>query len=250
MTALRVAVVGAAGRMGRAACEWIDAANDLELVARVGAGDDLAAALRASECAVAVDLTRAPQGFDHAVVMLDAGVRPVIGTSGVDAAQCTALDERARSAGLGGIVVPNFSLGAMLLQRAAEDVARHLRRFEVLEMHHERKADAPSGTARFTADRLAEAAGIDPADVAIHSMRLPGVHANQEVVFGAEGEWLRLRHETFSRETYRAGLLASVRYAREAVGVARGLGAAWDAAGGRTAGGGDAEKRADGRVGE
>ncbi len=229
MSALRVAVAGAAGRMGRAACAWIEAAPDLALVARVGAADDLGAALRASDCAVAVDLTRAPRGYANAVAMLEAGARPVVGTSGVDAAQCAALDERARALGLGGVVVPNFSLGALLVQRAAEEIARHVPRFEVIEMHHERKADAPSGTARFTADRLAEVAGVDPADVAIHSVRLPGAHANQEVVFGAEGEWVRLRHETWSLECYRAGLLASVRYAARATGVARGLGAAWDA---------------------
>lgn len=226
MSALRVAVVGSAGRLGARACEWIASAEDLELVARIDKSKDLRDALRSSAAAVAVDLTQAPLGLEHGLAMLESGVRPVIGTSGVDAAQTAQLDRVARSSELGGIVVPNFSLGVWLMQRAAELAARYMPRFEVIEMHHERKHDAPSGTAVHSAERLAEVAGLDPGEVRIHSVRLPGAASNQEIVFGAEGEWLRLRHETYGLECFAPGLLASVRFAARAVGVARGLGAA------------------------
>lgn len=226
MSALRVAVIGSAGRLGSRACEWIEAADDLELVAKIESSSDLRAALRAAAPAVAVDLTHAPLGAQHGLAMLECGVRPVIGTSGVDAQQTAELDRVALSAQLGGIVVPNFSLGVWLMQRAAELAARHMPRFEVIEMHHELKRDAPSGTAIHSAERLAEVTGLRPSDVRIHSVRLPGAASNQEIVFGAEGEWLRLRHETYGLECFAPGLLASIRFARTAVGVARGLGAA------------------------
>jgi len=223
---LCVAVIGAAGRLGSRACDWIEAADGMDLVARIDSMDDLVGNLRDSRPDVGVDLTHAPLGLLHGLAMLDCGVRPVVGTSGVDAQQTAELDRVARAAGLGGIVVPNFSLGVWLMQQAAELAARHMPRFEVIEMHHERKQDAPSGTAIHSAERLAEIVGIDPGDVPIHSVRIPGAASNQEVVFGAEGEWLRLRHETYGLECFAPGLLASVRYAASTVGVARGLGPA------------------------
>jgi 4-hydroxy-tetrahydrodipicolinate reductase len=226
MTGLRIAVIGASGRLGSKACEWIEAAEDLSLVARVHASMNLVDALRDARPDVALDVTHAPLGLAHGLAMLECGVRPVIGTSGVDAAQTAELDGAARAAKLGGIVVPNFSLGVWLMQQAAELAARHMPRFEVIEMHHERKLDAPSGTAVHSAERLAEIAGLDPASVPIHSVRLPGAFSNQEIVFGAEGEWLRLRHETYGLECFATGLLASLRYAATAVGIARGLGPA------------------------
>jgi len=227
MTALRVAVVGATGRLGSLACEWIDAAEDLELVARIELDDALEDCLRGSNASVAVDLTRAPLGLEHGLCMLGCGVRPVIGTSGVDAAQTAELDRAAREVHLGGIVVPNFSLGVWLLQQAAELAARHMPRCEVIEMHHERKLDAPSGTAVDTAERLAAIIGVEASEVPIHSVRIPGAHSNQEVVFGSAGEWLRLRHETYGMQCFAPGLLAAVRFAAHASGVARGVGAAF-----------------------
>lgn len=224
MTRLRVAVIGSSGRLGSRACEWIEAAADLELVARIDSSMDLSAELRSIAPQVAVDLTRAPLGLEHGRAILDCGVRPVIGTSGVDATQTSELDRVARERGSGGIVVPNFSLGIWLLQQAAELAARHMPRFEILEMHHEHKRDAPSGTAVDTAERLAGVTGQDRGSISVHSMRLPGAFSNQEVVFGADGEWLRLRHETYGLECFAPGLLGAVRFAATATGVARGLG--------------------------
>jgi 4-hydroxy-tetrahydrodipicolinate reductase len=132
------------------------------------------------------------------------------------------LDSLARALGLGGLVVPNFSLGMVLLQRAALDFARHMPDVEIIELHHQRKKDAPSGTASDTARKLS-AARPGRGAVPIHSVRLPGHYAHQEVLFGAPGESLTLRHDMASPEAFGPGLLLAAKHAARAVGVARGL---------------------------
>lgn len=227
----RVAVVGARGRMGRLACRLVREAPDLELVAEVVREDALDAKLRASEAELGLDVTAAGLGAAHARAMLALGVRPVVGTSGVSAAENAALDAEARALGLGGLVVPNFSLGVWLLLRAVEDAAKHFTRAEIVELHHERKKDAPSGTAVATAELLARAWDRDSIEgIPIHSVRLPGLLSNQEVLFGGRGEVLALRHETYDVECFSAGILAGLRYARTATGIARGIGVAFEAA--------------------
>ncbi len=222
---LPVAVVGARGRLGALACEALAGAGEFELVARLSREDDLERALAASGARVVVECTRAGLGFAHAQRILALGLRPVVGTSGVSIEQTQELDRAARARGLGGIVVPNFSLGMWLLQRAALEASRHLERCEIIEMHHERKKDAPSGTALDTAERIRAARGGE-ADVPIHSVRLPGLYAHQLVLFGARGESYTLRHDMSGPEAFAPGILCAVRYAARAVGVARGLGAA------------------------
>lgn len=223
---VRVAVVGAQGRMGRFAVALLAGRDDFEVSAQIERGDDLSMRLRASEAELGLDLTEAGLGAAHGLAMLECGVRPVIGTSGVSLEQNRALDQAARRRGLGGIVVPNFSLGVWLMQRCCEFVVEHLQRAEILETHHERKRDAPSGTALDTAERMAARLGVDPSRFPIHSLRLPGPHSNQEVVFGGQGELLRVAHETYGIESFGPGILLSLRHARTAEGVARGLGAA------------------------
>jgi len=226
---IEVAIVGPDGRLGRTAVEVLRASEGIAVRALIRSGEDLAGALRASGAAVALDVTRAGLGYAHGRTMLACGVRPVIGTSGVGLDENAALDAQARELGLGGIVVPNFSLGMYLLQRAAVEAARHFAKVEILEMHHERKRDAPSGTALDTAERM-RAARADPgAEIPIHSMRLPGTYAHQLVVCGAPGELYSLRHDMSGPEAFAGGIVAAVRYAARAIGVARGLGAALDA---------------------
>lgn len=219
---LRVAVVGASGRLGALACEAIAAAEGLELVARLGSQDSLEDALPRSGARVVLECTRAGLGYEHARRILALGLRPVVGTSGVSPEETRALDEQARALSLGGLVVPNFSLGIWLLQRAAEEAARHFPQCEIIEMHHEKKRDAPSGTALDTAQRL-EALGRS---APIHSVRLPGLYAHQLVIFGAAGESYTLRHDMSGPAAFAPGILCSVRYAASALGVARGLDAA------------------------
>ena len=223
-----VALIGARGKMGRYAEGLIDGAPDLEVCARIGRGDDLATSLVGSGAAVGLDLTVAGLGADHALAMVAAGIRPVIGTSGVSEEQCAAIDGAARAAGIGGLVVPNFSLGIWLQQHLALQAAAHMDSIEVIEEHHADKVDAPSGTAAHTADLLASATGRE--SVPIHSVRLAGLHSNQTVLFGGSGEVLRIEHVTYGLGAFGPGILAALRYARTAVGVARGIGPAFGVA--------------------
>jgi 4-hydroxy-tetrahydrodipicolinate reductase len=226
---LRVVIIGAGGRMGRMASALLDAQADLEVVAGLGRGDDLARGLEASGADVGLDLTVAGCGATHGMAMLAAGVRPVIGTSGVSLEENQELHEAALEAGLGGLVVPNFSLGVWLLQRACEEAARFFPEAEILEMHAPTKKDAPSGTALDTAERMeAVRDGDGQEEIPIHSVRIPGFYSNQEVMFGGRGEVLRLRHETYGMQCFEAGILAALRYAAGARGVGRGIGVAFE----------------------
>lgn len=228
---LRIAVVGANGRLGRFACELFAADPDCELVARLGRGDDIGARAKASGAEVALETTVAGLGEEHALALLAHGVRPLVATSGVDESACARLDRAAREVGLGGLVVPNFSLGMWLLQRAAAEAVRWFPHVEIVELHHERKRDAPSGTALDTRARLVAAHGAE-LDVPIHSVRLPGLYAHQEVLFGGQGELFTLRHDMSGPAAFGAGLLAGVRYAARAAGVQRGIDVAFRALGG------------------
>lgn len=234
----RVLVAGAGGRMGRMACELLERSPDFALAGRAGRADDLARALGAARADLLLDLTVAGLGAEHGRIALAAGVRPVIGTSGVTAAEVAELDRAAREVRLGGLVVPNFSLGACLLQRAAALLAARLPAAEIVELHHDGKRDSPSATALHTADAIAAARGgerdtpagpgreLVRAGVPIHSVRLPGLLAHQEVLFGAPGEVVTLRHDVTSRDAYGPGILAALSHALGATGVACGLSAA------------------------
>ena len=223
MSRLRVAVVGARGRLGRFACELLRADPGFELVAELAREHDLAAALGECGARVALDATVAGLGGAHARAMLAAGVRAVIGTSGVSRAEAAELDRLARAANLGGIVVPNFSLGMACLNRAAQALAAFFTSVTIVERHRETKRDAPSASARDTAERLERLRG---APVPILSVRAPGLYAHQEVLFGAPGETLTLRHDMLGPEAFGPGIVAALRYAEHARGGALGLAAA------------------------
>lgn len=244
MTVLRVAVLGARGRLGAFACDLLRRSPGFELVAEWDRTSDWRALARGSGALVALEATRAGLGALHAQELLERGLRVVVGTSGVTVAESDALDQRARELGLGGLVVPNFSVGSWLLQRFAAEAAPWFAGAEIVEGHHERKADAPSGTASETARRMAAerarsgAEAFEPATpnhaargevelgVPIHSVRLPGLYAHQDVLLGARGEVLRLSHDMHGPEAFGPGILAALRYAARAHGVERGLGAA------------------------
>ena len=233
---IRVVLFGGSGRMGRFTRELLEGVDDLELVAWTRRGDDLATVLTEHAPEVALDLTVAGLGAEHGLQCLSAGVRPVIGTSGVTPEEDARLDAAAREVGLAGLVVPNFCLGVWLQQKLALEAARYFEAVEVLEEHHATKVDAPSGTAADTARQLAEQQGREPGSIPIHSLRLPGLYANQSVVFGGLGEVLRLRHEVQSQAAFGPGILASLRYVMAAEpGVRRGVGHAFEHAADRSA---------------
>jgi len=238
VSGIRVALSGAAGRMGRVVGPGLEGTPGIQVVARIEKDDDLVAAARAARAEVVVDFTTPGAASGNARKILEAGCCGVIGTTGFSEADLVDLDARARAAGLGLLVAPNFALGSILLQRFAAEAARLLTRCEIVEYHHDGKADAPSGTALRTAEAIAAAgsgAGGGPSDgppgargtehhgVRIHAVRLPGFVAHQEVIFGGLGEVLTLRHDAISRECYLPGVVLGVRAIRGKVGLLRGL---------------------------
>lgn len=232
MKPLRVVVLGAGGKLGRYACDVLDADADFELVARATSRDDVADVLRRARPDVVFESTVAGLGARHARIALDLGARPLVATSGVTAEESAALDAFARERGLGGLYAPNLSRGMWLLQRMVEDAARHVAACEIVELHHDKKRDAPSGTAADTARRVqAVRSMVDPASadraVPIHSVRLPGLLAHQEVLFGAPGELLTLRHDALSSEAYGPGIRAGLRFVARAEGFPTGIGLAF-----------------------
>jgi 4-hydroxy-tetrahydrodipicolinate reductase len=196
---IRVAVAGAAGRMGQMVCAAVDAADDMELVARADPALDRPLDLASAD--VLVDFTRPDAVLDNARAALAAGVHVVIGTSGFD---LDGLREAAASSRANAFFAPNFALGAVLMMRFAAEASRFMARAEIVELHHERKLDAPSGTAARTAELM-------EGDVPIHSVRLPGLVADQEVVLGDVGQTLTISHRTIDRTSFMPGVLLAVR---------------------------------------
>ncbi len=214
---IRVAVAGALGRMGRVACAALRSTDGFAYAGgfartRVPAErvfDDLHALFEAEHPDVLLDLSTHPGSVEISMTALTHGVRPVIGATGWTAAEREVIARLADERGIGAMLVPNFSVGATLAMRFAAEAARYFPTAEIVEMHHDGKKDRPSGTARLTADRMREA-GYG-GEVAIHSVRLRGVVAHQETLFGGEGELLTIRHDSFSRESFVPGMLACAR---------------------------------------
>jgi 4-hydroxy-tetrahydrodipicolinate reductase len=246
MVAVRVGVVGAAGRMGAEVCRAVAGADDLELVAAVdvsaadeplsdhtGVDTDLTISgdldgLIGARCEVAVEFTGPSSVGSNLRWLLDHGIHAVVGATGIDDDDLSAARELASAGAANALVAPNFAIGAVLLMRFAAEAARHLPHVEIIELHHDRKVDAPSGTALRTAELIAEARaevpdaplgddrhpgarGADHAQVRVHSVRLPGIVANQEVIFGGAGQTLTLRHDSIDRTSFMPGVLLACR---------------------------------------
>ena len=206
---IRVAVAGAAGRMGEAVCAAVGEAEDMELVGRADPllGVKLEEVL--GEAEVVVDFTRPDTALSNALTCVQAGVHVVIGTTGFDVEP---LREARTLEGLPKaniLVAPNFAIGAVLMMRFAAEASRHMAKAEIVELHHDQKLDAPSGTAARTARLMAAASGN--AEPPIHSVRLPGLVAHQEVILGDLGQTLTIRHDTINRESFMPGVLLAVR---------------------------------------
>jgi 4-hydroxy-tetrahydrodipicolinate reductase len=257
---IRVGVIGAAGRMGRIVCAAVHGDPDLELVGAVNpgyagqsVGDMIGSAdvelpvssdlgtLADAGAQVVVDFTRPEAVMPNVRWAVEHGVHVVVGTSGVTAGD---LDEvrgliSSHGARSNVIVAPNFAIGAVLLQRFAEQAARFFPAAEVIELHHEAKADAPSGTSLATAERIAGArdeawkgpsgesvAGVRGGDVEgirVHSVRLPGLVAHQEVLFGGQGQTLSLRHDSMDRSSFMPGVLLAIKAVAGRPGLTVGL---------------------------
>jgi 4-hydroxy-tetrahydrodipicolinate reductase len=220
---IRVAVSGAAGRMGQTVCDAVAGADDMELVGRADPALDasLEQVLGGVEPDVVVDFTVPDTVFRNAELCLESGTHVVVGTTGLTPEQVEELRTTAEGSEGNCLIAPNFAIGAVLMMEAAKLIAPHMPDCEIVELHHDAKLDAPSGTAKRTADLISEAGGR--ADVPIHSVRLPGLVAHQEVIFGGLGQTLTVRHDSISRESFMPGVLLAVRKVSEVDGLVVGL---------------------------
>ncbi len=228
---LRVAVAGVNGRMGHVARAAVSAAPDLTFAGGFARHEnaeehiytDLAHLLRVERPDVLVDFTLHPFSVNVAMECVSHTVRPVIGVSGWSSEDIASLDAAARTHDIGAMHVPNFALGAVLMMRFAEQAARFFPTAEIIELHHDGKLDAPSGTSRATAARIDAVTHRMPP---IHSVRLRGLVAHQEVLFGGDGEVLTIRHDSLSRDSFAAGIVMAIHRVMHLHGVEIGLDAA------------------------
>ena len=254
---IRVGVLGAAGRMGSEVCRAVTAADGLELVCAVDpqhAGEALADVARIdTDLAVAGELDALTEaGVEVAVDfslpeavganvewLIEHGIHAVVGATGIDDDQLDRVRALAEEGEANAFFAPNFAIGAVLLMQMAELAAKHLPHVEIIELHHDRKVDAPSGTALRTADLVAAAReeapepvigedpggsrGADRAGIRVHAVRLPGLVAHQEVIFGGEGQTLRIRHDSMDRSSFMPGVVLAVRRVAELDGCVVGL---------------------------
>lgn len=220
----RVIVNGAAGKMGSLACTTLENNQHFELVARLTRQDNLSNTIAKTKAEIVVDLTRADCAYENSLTIIQAGARPVIGTSGLLASEIATLSALCQQQQLGGIIAPNFSISAVLMMMFAAKASEYMPEVEIIEAHHQQKLDAPSGTALKTAEMIANARqkpknklklkelvagarGGSHCDINIHSLRLPGMLAYQEVRFGSLGETLTITHNTIDRECFMPGIV-------------------------------------------
>jgi 4-hydroxy-tetrahydrodipicolinate reductase len=240
---LKVGVLGARGRVGEVVCKAVDDADDMELVAQVDVDDEIDAVVTSGAEAV-VDFTHPDAVMDNLEFCIDHGIHAVVGTTGFDDARLDELRgwlDRAPKTGV--LVAPNFSIGAVLMMRFAAEAAPFFESVEIVELHHPEKADAPSGTARRTAELVAKARrdagrgpvpdatstaldgarGADVEGIHVHGLRLRGLVAHQEVVLGGLGETLTIRHDSLDRASFTPGVLAALRVIKDHPGLTVGL---------------------------
>lgn len=224
---IKILINGARGRMGQEAVKAIGQQADLELVGQANREDDLKQMIQTTQAQVVLDVTVASAAYKNISTIIDAGVHPVIGTSGLLPEQVTELQQRCKEKGLGGIIAPNFSIGAVLMMRFAQMAAPYFPQVEIIEMHHTGKEDAPSGSAIKTAQMIAATRTATPPkavreiipgsrgamanSIPIHAIRLPGIVATQEVIFGGQGETLSIKDSAISREAYMPGICFACR---------------------------------------
>ncbi|OUM97024.1 MAG: 4-hydroxy-tetrahydrodipicolinate reductase [Thermobacillus sp. ZCTH02-B1] len=258
---IRVAVAGASGKMGREVVKMVLEEPTFELAAAIGRSTvgqdagvaaglpacgvtiagDLEEALRGGGVDVLVDFTVPQSAYGNAMTAITYGVRPVVGTTGLAPDQIDELDKLCRSRGIGGLVAPNFSIGAILMMKFAQEAAKYFPHLEIIEYHGDRKLDAPSGTSLKTAELISAVRGelrqghpdeeekLEGArggyynGFRIHSVRLPGIFAQQEVIFGAFGQTLRIRHDSYDRAGYMPGVKTAVRKVMTYTGLVYGF---------------------------
>jgi len=243
---IKVGVCGACGKMGRAVIDAVSKETDMELTAAIDVAntgqelggviieESLETALKNRQIDVVVDFTNPELVYKHTKIILENNVRPVIGTTGLTNDQLADIKNLSESKGLGCLIAPNFAVGAVLMMMFAQKASKYFSNAEIIETHHNKKKDAPSGTAIKTAQLMAEErakfgtdncaetetltgsrGGTTIEGIHIHSVRLPGFVAHQEVIFGAQGQALTIRHDSFDRISFMPGVVLSIRQVME-----------------------------------
>lgn len=225
---IRVLINGAHGKMGQTAVASIAQETDLNLVAATGRQDDLAKSIQTHQADIVIDLTLPETVFNNTQTIIANEARPIIGTSGLTLEQVKTLQQQCDEKSLGGVIAPNLCVGAVLMMKYAQDAAKYLPNVEIIEMHHEKKVDAPSGTASKTAQMIEQSRQTPKSHklphattatlhhgVPVHSVRLPGLFAHQMVIFGGHGETLTLRHDSQDRNAMMPGLWLACRQAMQ-----------------------------------
>ena len=245
MSDIPVVVNGAEGKMGRETIRAVQAAQGLELDAMLDIHDDLAEELSSRPGCVVVDFTHPSCAFENAMTIAEKGCHGVIGTTGFTAAQIEQISAVCNEKSLGFFIAPNFAIGAVLMMRFAAEAAKHMERAEIIELHHPAKADAPSGTAHKTAELMAKARaasgqapfqgpdattetllgarGAQYEGIRVHSVRMPGMLANQEVILGAPGQTLTIRHDSIDRSCFMPGVVLACCKVKDLAGLLVGL---------------------------
>ena len=227
---IKVIINGIKGKMGRVLERSIATQSDFKLVAGIGREDNLAKSIQSTHSDVVVDFTTPKSVFKNTEIIIQFGARPVIGTTGLTLEQIETLDKQCRAKKLGGVIAPNFALGAVLMMKYAKDAARYFPDTTIIEMHHPQKIDAPSGTAIKTAQMMSESQSHlrtttdkthedcvrgDKHNIVIHSIRLPGLFSHQSVIFGGNGEILTIRHDSIDRNCAIPGIFLACRKVME-----------------------------------
>ena len=248
---IKVLVNGALGRMGRTVCAAVNADSELELVGAVDVFEgtveglnvetNLDAALKKIQPEVMVDFTRPDAVFGNVMTALENKVSPVVGTTGLDSDDLKKIRDAAEKNSTPAFIAPNFALGAVLMMLTARKIAKYMPDVEIIELHHDRKLDAPSGTAELTAkmisevrlkhkqghpdevERLEHVRGAEVDGIRIHSVRLPGLVAHQEIIFGGLGQTLTIRHDSMGRDSFMPGVLLACKKVRALKGLTIGL---------------------------
>lgn len=240
MSKIKVGVLGAKGRMGETVCTAVAQSTDCELVAALDVNDDLKE-LVSNGAEVVVDFTTPNSVVANLKFLAENNIHAVVGTTGFDADKLAAVEKQFAASKANVVIAPNFGLAAVLMMQFAAQAAPHFDSIEIIELHHPRKADAPSGTARRTAEMIAEARagkkampdattdslpgarGANVSGVPVHSIRAQGLVAHQEVLFGGPGESLTIRHDSYDRESFMPGVLLAVRKVTQTPGLTYGL---------------------------
>ncbi len=235
---IRVLVNGALGRMGSESVKAVSEAEDMTLVAQTDQNDDLASTIKDTNPQVVVDFTNPSSAYQNANIIVDSGVGGVIGTTGFKPDEIKQLANVCENRSPAVLIAPNFAIGALLLMHFSKIAAKHMNDVEIIELHHPAKVDAPSGTAVKTAELISEsrkesnvprgtfeegARGKLFSGIPVHSVRLPGLLAHQEVIFGGEGQTLHIRHDTISRSSFMPGVLLACREVIKRQGLIYGL---------------------------